>query len=450
METMNLALSKRRYLKNFMFYGLFNAAISIMWGAYNNYFPIILQAGRPDFKTTGAGIAGFGLSAFVTGLIMSIDNVMGVVGGPIFGAMGDKSLKRKEVGGTLGMLCALFFAAIPTIAKIVTPESSGRTMALLMPLVLITVAAFLTILTDCFGASYRSGYQFTTVPKAHHNTMSSFSVAFGGVGYLVATLASSYLYTLDHAYPFYLGAIIELFVSFAFLTMMPPETDKNERVREELARAGIKRANPLKTIKTAFAALSVKARISIGLILLMKGLGSFGIVGLQTYASSWMLNKHGIQPNLAALMSAAYFLSYMACAIPIGLIADKINKTKAFALALIISGLSGILFLSIGNTIPVISGLAVFLAISGSLLDVITLPYVVSLVPSEQNATGTIFSVTLSSMVVLTIINVPLLGAIIDWTKNYDVLFYAMILTSLLAVVPLYFLNKFNARKTAA
>lgn len=443
MDTVAIPDKKTKYLKNFLFYGLFNTAISVMWGAYNNYFPVILQAGRPDFQLKGsATIAGFGLSAFVTGLIMSIDNVMGVAAGPIWGAMGDKSLKRKEVGGILGVLCSICFAAIPTVAKMVSPENSGRTMTLLLPLVLIVLAAFLTVFTDNMGGSYRSGYQFTSVPKIHHNTMSSFSVTFGGIGYLFATLAGSYLYTIDKAYPFYIGALLELLVSITFLMTMPSETEKNARVKAELDSKGIKRANPFKTLKDVIVALGPRIRSKIGLILLMKGLGSFGLYGLQTYASSWMLNKHGIAPNVAAIITAVYFLSYTGFAIPVGLIADKVNKTKAFAVALAISAISGVLFLTIGSTLYVIMAICVILAISGAILDVITLPYVVSLVPEKQNANGTVFSVTLSLMVALTIVIVPLLGALIDWLKDYDVLFYSMVVTSFLAAIPLYFLNR--------
>ena len=47
--------------------------VSLLWGIYNAYVPIFLQAGRPDYSTT-AGVNGFGMSAGWTGFIMTLDN----------------------------------------------------------------------------------------------------------------------------------------------------------------------------------------------------------------------------------------------------------------------------------------------------------------------------------------------------------------------------------------
>ncbi|MGH7455416.1 MAG: hypothetical protein ACRENG_28945, partial [bacterium] len=44
--------------------------ISLLWGIYNAYVPIFLQAGRPDFSAS-AGVQGFGLSTTLTGFIMT-------------------------------------------------------------------------------------------------------------------------------------------------------------------------------------------------------------------------------------------------------------------------------------------------------------------------------------------------------------------------------------------
>lgn len=434
--------SSKLYHKNYLFYGLFNLAISVMWGAYNNYFPIILQGGRADFTTGGIVATGFGLSAFATGLIMSMDNILGVAASPLFGAMGDKSLNRKKIGGILGILCALFFISIPTIAKVVTPETSGQTLQLLFPLVFVVFAAFLCVLTDNWGGNYRAGYQFTAVPKLHHSTMSSFSVTFGGIGYVASTLLASVLYNIDHAYPFYLGAALELIVCTLFLATMPAETEKNARLVKEMAATGKKRANPFKTIKEVWLLLTPKARWSFLLILVFKDLGYFGIYGLQTFASSWMLNKHGIAPNVAAITTAVYFLVYTLVAIPIGLLADKVSKFRLFIVSLLLMIAGGVLFLTIASTVPIIMGLCILLGIGACILDVITMPLMQSLLPDGVNAQGTIFSLALASIVIFTVITVPLQGFFIDLTKDYDSMFYSMIIGAVLAFIPLYFLWK--------
>lgn len=44
--------------------------VSLLWGIYNAYVPIFLQAGRADYSAT-AGVVGFGMGADTTGFIMT-------------------------------------------------------------------------------------------------------------------------------------------------------------------------------------------------------------------------------------------------------------------------------------------------------------------------------------------------------------------------------------------
>ena len=63
--------------------------ISLLWGIYNAYVPIFLQAGRPDFSTS-AGVTGFGLSTTLTGFIMTLDNLAALFILPYVGAWSDR------------------------------------------------------------------------------------------------------------------------------------------------------------------------------------------------------------------------------------------------------------------------------------------------------------------------------------------------------------------------
>ena len=59
------------YRKTFLIgFGFFST--SVMWAVYNTYVPIYLQAGGPGFE---ASTFGFGLSATLTGFIMTLDNI---------------------------------------------------------------------------------------------------------------------------------------------------------------------------------------------------------------------------------------------------------------------------------------------------------------------------------------------------------------------------------------
>ncbi|MGH7600653.1 MAG: MFS transporter, partial [bacterium] len=67
--------------------------ISLLWGIYNAYIPIFLQAGRPDFAAS-AGVQGFGLSTTLTGFIMTLDNLAALFILPYVGAWSDRLRTR--------------------------------------------------------------------------------------------------------------------------------------------------------------------------------------------------------------------------------------------------------------------------------------------------------------------------------------------------------------------
>ena len=66
---------------------------TILWGIYNAYVPIFLQAGREGFATT-SGVDGFGMSATSTGFIMTLDNIAALFILPFIGAWSDRIRTR--------------------------------------------------------------------------------------------------------------------------------------------------------------------------------------------------------------------------------------------------------------------------------------------------------------------------------------------------------------------
>jgi Na+/melibiose symporter-like transporter len=87
-----------------------------MWMIYNTYMPIFLQAGSPGFMTSAA-VKGFGLSATVTGIIMTLDNIAAFFLQPIMGPISDRTVtrfgRRMPYILIFAPLSALAFALIP-------------------------------------------------------------------------------------------------------------------------------------------------------------------------------------------------------------------------------------------------------------------------------------------------------------------------------------------------
>ena len=95
----NMRLNYKRTL----LIGLGFFASSLLWSIYNSFVPLILQ----DFIT----------STTTVGLIMTIDNVFGVIFQPYFGAKSDRThnrLGRRMPYVLIGApICAILFAFIP-------------------------------------------------------------------------------------------------------------------------------------------------------------------------------------------------------------------------------------------------------------------------------------------------------------------------------------------------
>lgn len=432
----------------FIFHALFNAAISITTeGAYNTYYPIILQGGNPAFGAEGGKeLLGFGLSAFLTGIVMSLDNIIGILFVPVFGAMGDKSLKRKEYTALFGYIFAILFGLFPVIANMITPETSGRTEVLMLPMMAIITVAISVAFTSKLSGAYRNGYIFSKVPNSNQGKLQSFAVIAGAIGYLIATSLSSYLYTLNQGYPFYLGSLILLVVTILFHIFAPPETEKNARIMEEIATRGKTKFNPLETIKDVFNLLSRKDKLSMFMIILVQNLGKFGVVGLQTYFSSWMLNKLGLGPNISAIATMIFFGSFLLATFPMGVLVDKVNRVTLYLIGIAIMVFGGLGAAFFGTSFITVSVFSVFFGIGLSIFDILTIPYAMSFVPEGSNASGTIISIIIVILGIFAIVIVPLCGFLIDITGEYNTLFYSMVVAALLALIPLWVLHRLNRK----
>jgi MFS family permease len=425
---------------------LFNAAISVSFeGAYNTYYPIILQGGHPAFGAQGGtAYLGFGLSAFMTGIVMSLDNIIGMIFAPIFGAMGDQSLRRRNYSIIASYISAALFSTFPMIAKAITPQTSGQTELLMLPLVLIVTAAIAAAFSSKFSGAYRNGYIFSLVPNQNQGILQSFCVIAGAVGFIVATFFASYLYTLDSAYPFYLGSAILVLATFIFQIFAPDETAKNAMLNEKFAKTGKKFTNPLTTIKEVFNMLPKEARLSMLMIVLVQNLGKFGIIALQTYFSSWMLNKLGLGPNVAASATIVFFVFYLVASFPMGYLVDRVDQTKLYLIAITLTFLAaiGMAFLATNFiTICIFSGV---FGIALSIFDIVTIPYTMSFVPQGSNSSGTIIAMIVMVLAALSVVIVPLCGFLIDITHDYNTLYYATVVATLLALVPLQKLHSLN------
>ncbi len=120
---------KKTFLLGFGFLG-----VSVMWMLYNSYVPIFLQAGNPAFEGQKATTVGFGLSATLAGLIMTLDNIAALFIQPVVGLLSDRT--RTRIGRRMpyiligAPIAAVAFALIPIAVNQIPAELSGQTAQL--------------------------------------------------------------------------------------------------------------------------------------------------------------------------------------------------------------------------------------------------------------------------------------------------------------------------------
>lgn len=436
----------------FLLHALTNMAVSVSFeGAYNIYYPVILQGGNPAFAGAqqGEALVGFGLSAFLTGVVMSLDNIIGVVLGPIFGAMGDKSLRRKEYTVAFGYLSAAAFALLPVVAATVPPQLSGQTALLLLPLSTIIGLAVTMAAASKIAGAYRLGYIYGQVPSSSMGRLQSFTVISGGLGFILTMSLSSMLYKLDRAYPFYVGAAVVFGATLLFHLWAPPETEKNARLRAASANQSAGFVNPFATIRALFRLLPAQAKLSMLMILLVQNLGKFGITALQTYSSSWMVNKLGLGPDKAGLAAVVFFCAYLATSVPMGFFVDRYNKTGLYLIAIALTAAGAFGVILFGRDFATICAFSAVFGVALSIFDTLTIPYAMSFVPEQADASGTVISMILVILSAFSVVIVPLCGFLIDVSGDYNALYYAMGVAALLALIPLRVLHKLKAAAAA-
>jgi len=426
----------------FLVFGLVNATGAIIWGIYNNYLPIFMQTGRADFSSIGStALFGFGLSAFLTGLIMSIDNVVSFFSGPIFAAQSDYSRNRKRIIVLSLLGTAILMALLPVVFMTVPPENGGQPEKVVFQIITLSIIALLFIAVTTATGSYSTSLSYYLVPKEHHNKLSAMMVFFGGISFVIVTFAANALYSIHYGLPFWVTSIFLLIAMVIVQIFLKNETSESSAESRPAAQS----ANPIRLLRTSFSQYSGNQLKGILLSVITKIFGVFGTIGFQTYGSSYLLQERGIAPDLAGFSIIFYFVGFTLSAIPMGMIADKIGIRKTWFVTMAVTVLAGIAYLTIGVNFTMICVINVVAGIANAAFDVCAIPLAMNFVPNK-NLTGSVISIFTPLTTIASIIVVPVIGAIVDASSSYSILFYLMSGFALLGFVPLIALGRIQKK----
>jgi len=316
--------------------------ISIIWPIFNQYIPIFLQAGNPEFERQliEAGreipkVAGFGLAPSLALFIMTWDNLINVFVQPWVGAKSDRTWNRfgrRKPWILLGMPIAVAgFVLIPFAQSA------------------LAIAAFILI-TNFGMALFRSptvawlGDLFEVEDRSKANGIINL---MGGVGGLLAFFAGGYLYeAFGRAAPFIAGAVV--LIAASLVAVWRVKEPRQIAVEEEDRGGGV-----LANLQLLFSNPDKS-----GIFVLVSILFWFmAFNALEAGLSSFAVFTLGISPGTASIYAGSITVSFIIFAIPAGYLGTKYGRR-----GIILIGLTGLVVILLAGYF-VIQGVATFIAV---------------------------------------------------------------------------------------
>lgn len=384
---------KKTLLLSFGFF-----ASSIAWSVYNSFVPQILE--------------GFIKSTTLIGLIMTIDNIFGVIFQPLFGKLSDNTrtrFGRRMPYIFIGLpICAVAFALIPHMSS------------------LWSLMAIIIIFTFVMSA-WRSpvvALMPDITPGPLRSQANGIVNLMGGVGSLIAFFAGGMLFKKGgFPLPFLMSAVM-MILALAVLAFFVREPKQAYEPEEKSKKSEQK--------------LTRDEKKSLLLILFGVFFWFTGYNAVETFFTLYATNTLGVDAGDAAMTLSIFSLTFLGFAVPAGFIAVKTGRRNA-----ILTGLIGltVLFLPMVFLANVwVTRICLFLGgFFWAMVNINSLPMVVQLSGEDKVGTfvGYYYFFSFSSQIVSPI----LFGFIRDMVGHYKVLFLYACIAFALAGISLFFVR---------
>jgi maltose/moltooligosaccharide transporter len=305
----------RTFLLGFGFLG-----ISIIWPIFNQYIPLFLQAGNPEFERqlleqgrSIPNIVGFGLAPSLALFIMTWDNIINMFIQPWVGAKSDQTWNRfgrRKPWILLGAPIAVFaFVFIPVAHSV------------------LAISVFILI-TNFGMALFRSptvswlGDLFEPDNRSKANGIINL---MGGVGGLLAYFGGGILFdAFGRTAPFIAGAIamsIALIVVLIFVK-------EPEQIKVEIKE---KQAGVLENLKSIYNSPDKSGFfVLLGILLWFMAFNA-----LETGLSSFAVFTLGMEAGTASIYSGLVTISFILFAVPAGLVGTKYGRGFTIRIGLV-------------------------------------------------------------------------------------------------------------------
>jgi len=396
-------------------------ASSIAWTVYNAYVPQIL--------------AGFISSTTLIGLVMTIDNIFGVIFHPLFGSLSDKTRTR------FGRRMPYIFIGLPICAAAFTLIPHMNTLLSLMIILII-----FTFVMSAWRTPAVSLMPDLT-PGPLRSQANGIVNLMGGVGAVLALFVGGILFNVwlhktgnGFPIPFLMSSILML-LALAVLALFVREPKHAYEPSPAAKAREDKDSSPSPAAeKSAKADTKLTRDEKKSLLLILFGIFFWftGYNAIETFFTLYATNTLGMRPGDASMTLSIFSLTFLAFAVPAGFIGAKIGRRRA-----ILIGLSGLtlLFLPlifIAN-VWITRSVLFFGGFFWAFVNINSLPMVVRLSGEAKIGTyiGYYYFFSFSSQIVSPI----LFGFIRDMVGHYKVLFLYACIAFAVAMVCLFFVK---------
>lgn len=454
-------------------------ASSIAWGVYDPYittllnkilgesaliagwsaklvekFPILLEFMQAQGEDVGSAATGFTLVPLFIGIIMTFDNIFGVIFQPTFGKISDRCHtrigKRKPFILIGAPLAAVIFAIIPRVAL----HENGRISAMMFCIILF-------VFVMSFWRAPCVALMPDLTPPALRSEGNSVINLVGGVGSLLALQAATIVCAIggwdkgtqeEEYIPYvFLFASIVMIICTLVVTFFVKEPDSRLKVqmqanmendakakRQAEKEAAKKEKERLKAIK-----LSKGERVS--LICMLAGLFFLfcGANAIQTFFALFAAEILGKSSGEATSMLTIFAVSTAIGAIPAGLLGRKFGRKKTIVAGLLMFITAFVVYLAVdattGNALTLVYVALVVGGFANMLITVNTLPLVLEIGGLDKvgTFTGYYYTATFSAQIATPIVY----GIVRMLTGTYGSLFYYCPICFILSLICILFVK---------
>lgn len=362
--------------------------VEILWTLYNTYVPLWLQAGGAGFNTGSSAIAGFGLSASVTGIIMTFDNIGGLFISPVIGVLSDTT--RTRWGRRIPWIvfttpvAVLAFVLIPFVVMMIPPELSGQTAELTKYLIPFMVILFAMIIPIQMMRNPAASLVYDIAPTENRTMASAWSSLIGGSTGIIAAIVAAGLFQIYAGLPFWIfGAIVIVIVAFVAVFIKEPEQFRSGNEDNAIK---LKFKDIIDTVKE----LPKESKNTLLLVYLATFFFYLAFSQLGSFLSSYAVAVLGLEVGSAGLLYAAGGSAFIISAIPAGLLAKKISRKSTAIIGMFIYAVGSAV--TYFTTLPLVVWIAMPISGIGMAFTMVSLdPMVVDSAPNDK-VLGTLVS----------------------------------------------------------